>query len=50
MTGLVIRALKRRLGQDARPEGRTGLLRPSGRVKWPSRPFRARITDTRTFI
>jgi hypothetical protein len=36
MTGLVIHALKRRLGQDARPE--------------PSRPFRARITDIRTII
>ena len=33
------RALKGRLGQDTRPEGRE---RPSGRVQWPSRPFRAR--------
>jgi len=33
---MVFRALKRRLGEDASPEG---LNRPSGRAKWPSRSF-----------
>ncbi len=44
-----IRALKRRLGNDTRPEGRSA-LRPSGRAKSPSRPFRARIKTAPSII
>jgi len=47
MTGSVIRGLNPRLGDDASPEG-LWVERPSGRVTWPSRPFRARTTDIRT--
>ena len=36
------------LGHDARPEGRSASPRPSGRVKSPSRPFRARTTNSGT--
>jgi hypothetical protein len=45
--GFVPRALKRRLGDFARPEGRTFLERPSGRAPWPSRDFSPRIMSPR---
>ena len=48
--GVAIRALKRRLGNFTRPEGRTRAERPSGLAPWLSRPFRARVIEHRTAI